>query len=348
MRPQIWGRAEGRGELRVAAGRDTNGEATDRNFAGAHETGHAGSLPDEYPRRNDGLGQAGFGSNHVPGAAFSLDRAAMMKFNHFIRARYFWHVAEWLRTLPNLDRDFQIVHGSETYELPHYQHQASRPKRNYTYWPVRANLRHQPADPVLYDSYLYMLGKDRYRTSVLPGFASTTNEVDGILVVVIKARFDFEGWIDTKSRRERFATRINQRIDNNLNKKCFAAFTVAANPDAPPAFDKCLLHFSVRFRHGSAANEHVFTTVSDSDANSFDGSDDPRELIIKVADSVPGSAADISREINRAADSFFPRVCALLGLSHRSSPANSFTKANAYINIVRSVAGTSVTPNMTR
>jgi hypothetical protein len=102
------GSNDGMGELRVAAGRHTAA----RNFAGAHETGHAGGMPDEYPRSNNGEGQTGFGSNNVPGAAFSLDSEAMMRFNHVVRARYYWHVAEWMRRIPGLDVDYEVRHGS--------------------------------------------------------------------------------------------------------------------------------------------------------------------------------------------------------------------------------------------
>jgi hypothetical protein len=273
----------------------------------------------------------------------------MMVFNHRVRARYFWHVAEWMRTHPGLGgTDLQVVHGTETYELPHYQHQATRPTRNYTYWPVRARLRHAPAAPVLYDSYLYLLGADAYRTSVLPGLAGGGGDVDSLLMVIVKARFRFSGWIDTETHRRSALTRINQRAHAALNNRCFAAFTVAANPQSPPALARCLLHVSVRFRVGSAANEHLSVEIGAGSDADWEPGDDPRSLVIGVADALPGTAAGVSTQMGNVADAFFTRLCSLLGLSADAAPANSFTKADAYKGIVRSVAGTSVNPTMSR
>jgi len=342
------GSTNGNGELRVNAGRDTDGERVDRNFAGAHETGHAGGMPDEYPRSNNGEGQTGFGSNNVPGAAFSMDGQAMMRFNHRVRARYYWHVAEWLRRIPGLDVDHEIIHGTETYALPHYRHQATHPKRDYVWWPVKANLRHDPTDPVLYDAYLYMLGKDRYATHVLPGFMSEAGtDIDGIVVVVLKARFAFSGWIDTAAHRQACLARVNTRWNLALNQRVSAAFTVAG-ASAPPAFTKCLLHFSLRFRVGTEANEHVFVRVRDSGSTDFDDDEDPRELDVRVPSDDPGTPAGVTAVYDTVATTFRQHVLGMLGLSPDAAPASSFVKANAYRDIVRSVAGAGVNPTMAR
>ena len=71
---------DGIGELRVAAGADSSG----RGFAAAHELGHAGGQPDDYPP--DRMDQTGFGSNNTPGAPYITDTKAMMFYNRQLRA----------------------------------------------------------------------------------------------------------------------------------------------------------------------------------------------------------------------------------------------------------------------
>lgn len=342
--------SKGTGELRANAGRPK----TSRNFAGAHETGHAAGLPDEYGRRpSSSMDQVGFGSNHVPAAIFSGDRGAMMVFNKEVRARYLWHMAEWVRTIPALRTvEFKLQHGSEDYELPHYAHQATRPKRNYVYWPVRAVLRHKPSDPVLYDAYLFMLGADRYSTvrlvADLTGAAppgEPPGRIDGILGVVIKARFDMQGWTNTTARKKLAAEAIARKFDRELNKRTLANFTVAANPDAPPEFKKCLLLFSLRFHDAAADNEHILTHVQAGGSAGFGAAADPRDLRVALANSAP---ANPQTEFAQLADDFFARACELLGMSADPSAANAYTKSSAYIPLVRSVAGSSVSPTITR
>src|SRR5690606_33671254 len=126
-------------------------------------------------------------------------------------------------------------HGAEDFELPHYQHLATRPKRNYVYWPVRAALRHAPGDPQLFDTYLFMVGADRFSTfrlvNSLQGAAAPGEpggRVDGILGVVIKARFDMGGWTGSGNRPTLAAQAIARKFDRELNRRTLATFTVAA------------------------------------------------------------------------------------------------------------------------
>jgi hypothetical protein len=193
-----------------------------------------------------------------------------------------------------------------------------------------------------------MLGKDLYATDVLPRFMSEAGtDVDGILVVALKARFAFSGWIDTQAHRQLLLARINLRWGEALNQRVSAAFTVAG-ASAPPAFTKCLLHFSLGFRVGSAANEHVFVRIRDSGSTRFDDDEDPRELDIRVPSAQPGTPAGIETVMNDVARTFRQRVLPMLGLSAEAAPANSFVNANAYRDIVRSVAGAGVDPTMAR
>jgi len=169
--------------------------------------------------------------------------------------------------------------------------------------------------------------------------------VDGILCVVIKARFDMGGWTGSGNRPSLAATAIARKVDREFNRRTLAAFTVAASPSAPPAFLKCLFNVSVRFHDGGANNEHILTRVRAGGATNFDDSVDPRELRVGLASSAPSSPAS---EFNTLADEFFARACALLGLSSDTTAANAYTNENAYAPIVQSVAGASVTPTITR
>jgi hypothetical protein len=237
----------GTGELRVQAGADS----VDRGFAASHEMGHAGGQPDDYAPSVKG--QTGFGSNHTPGTPFILDTNAMMKSNKQVRARSFWHITEWMRQLnPFTNTKFQIEHGGYTYKIPHYNHN-DRPGRNYTHWPVKAKIFHAPGNPIYYDSYLYFLGQDEYSRVVLP------SQPDGIIVVVIKALFDFTGYTNNENIIKRIFTKLNQKINTALNNtRVHAQFSLPGiNRGSANTFEKCMLHFSPRFENTAGLPAHL-------------------------------------------------------------------------------------------
>jgi hypothetical protein len=111
----------GKGQLRVnatihdgvAGGNDAWGiPQTKRGLASAHELGHCGSLPDEY--ENNGKDSPMYLSLNILGSPYKLERLenqALMFYNWFIRARYLWHAAEWMRLLTGLGAvNFKLEH----------------------------------------------------------------------------------------------------------------------------------------------------------------------------------------------------------------------------------------------
>ncbi|RJP32381.1 MAG: hypothetical protein C4547_13970 [Phycisphaerales bacterium] len=316
---------QGTGDLRVAAGADT----VDRHFAGAHETGHCGGHPDEYCPYS--YGQRGFGSNHVPGSPFEIEDDSMMNFNRWIRARYFWQVAEWMRLLPALKVDYKIEHGTESYELPHYQH--DRRGRHWVSWPMRAKIdatlggRRAAAD-----TYLYRLGKDKFATSVLPGLLGGA-DYDGILVIMLRMRFFF-GYAISDDKKKALFARLFSLIDNTLNYKRTAAFSIETGADAPPAFSRCLLYFSPRFGvGGQQSSTHLYVTVN-QDANErvnwFDAdATDPNQVDAYIANDSAGKLNDLGMKLAQ-------HFIKALGMNLSAAPAaGSFSVPASYKEIVK-------------
>lgn len=238
---------KGTGKLRVNAGADS----VDRGFAASHEIGHTGGQPDDYAPSVKG--QTGFGSNHTPGSPFILDVNAMMKSNKQVRARSYWHITEWLRQMnPFTTKKFQIEHGGYIYKIPHYNHD-DRPGRNYTHWPVKAKIFHAPANPIYFDSFLYFLGQDEYSRVVLP------SQPDGILVVVIKALFEFTGYTNKDNIIKHVLNKLNQKINTALNNtRVHAQFSLPGiDRGGTNTFEKCMLHFSPRFEVTAGLPTHL-------------------------------------------------------------------------------------------
>ena len=163
-----------------------------RGLAASHEAGHCGSMPDEY-RSNTGDSQD-WRSLHILGNPYVMDLWGLMNRNWDLRARYFWHAAEWLHNLPDLNAvNFSVFHGAAepNFVLPHYRH--AGPGRSYVNWPVRFNLRTPPvADNSCFDAFLYLLGADGYANNFLPtqGTLAGRGTIDGILVVMLRMEID--------------------------------------------------------------------------------------------------------------------------------------------------------------
>jgi hypothetical protein len=288
-------RQVGTGVLRVnalphddgVAGTDLWGRnKSGRGLAAAHEVGHCGGMPDEYrpgPTRggaapNTYILLQNYTSNHVLGNPYILDDYALMKGNWFIRARYLWHVAEWLHSLPEFPNDGFMVHNfrgalEETYTLPFYRHNSppanpAYPGRNYMNWPVRYNLRLPPAGApnVLCDSVLYLLGQDEYSREVLPNLVTArrnpgtvnhpavpraaNDQIDGFLVVMLRINVEIMDMVpdvlsdaDLQTVTNRVYARVQTKFDRFLNRLYCAAFQPSASLSPPFPFRRCLLHF---------------------------------------------------------------------------------------------------------
>ncbi len=236
--------------VRAYMGSDSGQGALDQNdnvpggsgwFTFAHETGHAGSLGDEYlenttPITLPGPWLSGFDS-YSPGSPFDKDDDAMMRTNKKVRARYFWHVAEWLRSLQSGSVDFEVKHGPHTYTLPHH---AQTPRRSYVNWPLAEEINKQRSPHGKFDVFFYPLGNDDYSVNVLPTRVKRPPSFDGIMVVVVKMKFNFD--ISNQTTIHNWLSQVDISIDRRFNNKYY----VSGNFNGKN-YNRCLLFFSPRY-----------------------------------------------------------------------------------------------------
>jgi outer membrane protein OmpA-like peptidoglycan-associated protein len=206
-------------------------------FTFAHEVGHGGSLVDEYfepTRRGNSL--PGFDYNS-PGSPFSLDGRSMMKSNLEVRARHYWHIAEWFRQIDSLE--YKIKHGKHEYFIPH---DSKAPIKNFIGWPGKEKPDVELGEHGKFNIYFYPLGKEKYSSFVLPNLAKSPGDFDGILIVFVKIEFDFPTKDDAKI--GKFLSDADDTIDKKFN---FPNKFGAKGNQLGQEFKKILLHFEPRY-----------------------------------------------------------------------------------------------------
>ncbi|HEX7070869.1 MAG TPA: hypothetical protein VF190_08690, partial [Rhodothermales bacterium] len=236
----------------------------------AHETGHGGSLGDEYVEQTSPTNLPvpwllGFDS-FSPGSPFVIDRTAMMVSNVEIRARFFWHLAEWMRSL-NGNKDFEVVHGPHTYSIPHHP---NAPGKTHVNFPLRA-ARNQTRGPHgRYDVFFYPLGAEHFSVNTLPNRVGKPGTFDGLIVVVVKMEFDFD--ISSAATMHAYLSAIDAQLDLRFNGKFFARGTVDGR-----AYNRVLLQFSPRYRVDDYSaedprdtKEHIEVDVPDTGVPEWD------------------------------------------------------------------------------
>jgi hypothetical protein len=275
------GEVRGTGNLRVncdfhddgSPGNDIWGVARSaRGLAAAHELGHCGSLPDEYGNASAySVTATSYGESPrytdkcLLGCPYIYERApirGLMNYNWYIRARYFWHVAEWLRLIPAFAAtDFKIEHYNRLspganpesdFFLPHYPHNDPVYRaRNFVCWPVSFNLRSRTGGVggnSYFDSVLYMLGADRYSTVVLPQQMIPIGgaRIDGILLIQFRIYFNLTnipgGAAFTTRVRNFLYQRFTESMETQVNFRRTANFRLTAAAGSP-LFSRCLIHF---------------------------------------------------------------------------------------------------------
>lgn len=370
------GEVDGTGKLRVncviqdsgpTTGFDLWGVALEgRGLAAAHELGHCGSLPDEYI--DSSVHSPNAAHKCLLGAPYILEAQefqgapptgkGMMHGNWWIRARNFWHAAEWLRLLPALkDVDFKVKHPPENdYYLPHYPRDsapATHRFRSFANWPVSFNLRGTPGGNALFDAVLYALGDDKYSSQVLPDKAGGGARIDGILVVLLRIEVDFTNVPGASAFKKGFRTLIFDQLNTGLfvkrlNFKRTANFQISAGArDSVPSFDRCLVHFMPCFYTTGVAGSssdgglmgqapsHLKVTLSKTvAADSWSPPASPRLLTVKVPDPIVNqnaTARDVSLKI-------WARGLETLGLTEASPPTvNSYFTPDSFKGIVKTV-----------
>jgi hypothetical protein len=334
-----------------------------RGLAASHEAGHCGSMPDEY--RSNTADSPDWRSLHLLGNPYVMDLWGLMNRNWDLRARYFWHAAEWLRTQPVMNGvNLRIHHGANesNFVLPHYPHAPANPGRTFVNWPVRFNLRQRTApDNSCFDSYLYMLGADGYSTTFLPaqGVLGGGARIDAILVVMVRVNYDLRNVALAAAPelqlRDRVMTHIKQRFDADLNFRFTADFQVHAGVRRQPNFTRCLLQFipcftSQTVNNGSstanysvASPHHLRLTLSPppSSPPSFINTAPPGSKTLTLELPAGFAAMALAAQnavIQRLGNLVFDYCCATMGLTSQIPPvAGHYQSPPSHVRIVRTV-----------
>ncbi len=235
------------GELRA----DQIKEDRDHWFVGAHEFGHAAGLPDEYleSAKNASYRQPGF-VGYTPGSPYSMDDNGMMIGNQEHRARYYWHLAEWLRANDGLVRTVEA--GKYTFRIE--PHPKNDKNGNYTYTSFalkeRTDVQHG-SDRSKYDLLLNVIGSDEYGKGDSPNALVPAYAVDGLALILLKLRLIFvsvSDYMDIQNMliaiRRRMNTKFNFR-DLEHRGKWFVRGTHAEAPAV--SFQRCALFIHPRF-----------------------------------------------------------------------------------------------------
>ncbi|MCC7374720.1 MAG: hypothetical protein IT581_08685 [Verrucomicrobiales bacterium] len=231
---------------------DTSGAvAADGTFVAAHECGHGGSHFDEYNEQwsTASYEQLGF-TSWIAGDPYRDDSDAIMNGNREVRARYHWHVADWLHRLPAFSGvNFQVQEtgAPEPYRLEHYPH--ARSGRTLINWPLASVLRGAVNGAgSLADLFLARMGSDRYTRVNLPATHQPSGGAtfDGILVVKVKIEVVFTGVTQFNDIQQALIA-MAAIVQSNQNNRQAARFSITAGGMGAVAFNRCLLHFSPRW-----------------------------------------------------------------------------------------------------
>ncbi|HSP88346.1 MAG TPA: hypothetical protein VLN45_09450, partial [Ignavibacteriaceae bacterium] len=238
-------------------------------FTFAHEVGHGGSLVDEYIELTASNGVCGFDSNS-PGSPFKIDDEAMMRANREVRARHYWHVAEWFRQLDEKKIEYKINHGGHDYFIPHH---SNEPQKNFIGHPLAEKKDQELGEHGKFDIFFYPLGKEEYTNKVLPGIVDKlgAGDFDGIIVVLIKMEFDFP--IKNSAKIDKFLKEIDTRISGRFHKN----LKIGVNGNLGKKFNRIFFHFSPRFfaknystRDRTDKKEHIFIKVRETGKAEWD------------------------------------------------------------------------------
>ena len=261
--------------------KDAAGKSLTFDFAGfftfAHESGHGGSLVDEYIEPTAPGVIPGFDS-YSPGSPFSLDDQAMMRANREVRARHYWHIAEWFRQLEGNNKiEYKVNHGTHNYILPHIADNPAKnfkgePIKNFIGWPAAEKNNQELGAHGKFNIFFYPLGEEKYSSEFLPGLAKSPGLFDGIIIVLIKIELDFPTKDSTKIKN--FISLIDGKISLKFNFP--NKFGVNGNI-LGKKFNRVLLNFAPRYfaknfstTARTDTSEHIFVKVRDSGKAEWD------------------------------------------------------------------------------
>jgi hypothetical protein len=240
---------DGTAELRISANKDEGGG----RLVGAHECGHAGTLPDEYIETSTKCSylQAPLRSNDSVGDFFSPDNICMMITNREIRARYYWQVAEWMRSI--IGSSYKVKHDVWEYENqlhPFNSNTNKKSLRTFTHWPVTANINTN-IGKTKFDVLFYSLGEDNFSQRGGEDFK-------GNVFIMFKMKFEFPETPD-HTPNGTFG-RISEDLEKKLNRRLSRFFNgkwkVSGKVNGID-FNPCMLTFSFRYLVETITDEDI-------------------------------------------------------------------------------------------
>ena len=262
--------------------KDTAGKTVFTDFGGfftfAHESGHGGSLVDEYIEQTaSNSGVPGFDS-YSPGSPFSLDDQAMMRANREVRARHYWYIAEWFRLLDGNNKiEYKVNHGTHNYILPHISddpknNSKGEPVKDFIGWPAVEKNDQKLGPHGKFNIYFYPLGEEKYSAEFLQGLAKSPGTFDGIIIVLVKMELDFPTKDSTKILN--FIKAVDGKISLKFN---FPNKFGAQGNVIGKKFNRILLNFGPRYfaqnfstTKRTDTSEHILVKVRDTGKAEWD------------------------------------------------------------------------------
>jgi len=337
---------DGTAELRISANKDEGGG----KLVSAHECGHAGTLPDEYIETTTQCSyyQASVRSNDVPGDFFSQDNKAMMISNKKIRARYYWQVSEWIRSI--IGGSYIVKHDFWEYEIQQHPNNSNTNRkalRNFTCWPRVANIN-TDIGANKFNVLFFTLGEDDFSALLVdPGTV-----FKGIVLIMFNMKFEFPETPShspdgTFGRISDDLSKLNHRLETFFNEK----WKVSGKIDGVE-FKPCQLIFSFRYLVETITDEdneenNKYLQRNGGSTGNYDDLVDELEdqhdihLKIEVIDPPTSDSSELDEdELTLRSDNYnrFERFIAqAMGISGTSSGGSFTINKNSLLPIVSKV-----------
>jgi hypothetical protein len=265
----------------------------------AHEFGHAGSLDDDYLERanNCCYGMVGL-PDFKPGAPYNADAGSMMKSNQDIRARQYWHYAEWLRSrlVAGKKLDFVVCKtNNPNYKLPFHPSLAWDPANygthahHYYNYPEKqgSNRTNSVSSRGRFNLYLYPLGEDRY-SQAMPRIMK---KCTALLIVKVNLRFQFwDPWIGASATIAEIVDALG-KIDLGITKQFGDANVLKICGDAP--YTETMVQFQPRYLVNNYTSQYAATYYKELNTSAKYGAQ--RDWILAQPEAQPHYVINVSK-----------------------------------------------------
>lgn len=213
----------------------------------AHETGHAGSLNDEYNERWTEFSHHRLSyTSWIPGDPWQTDHYSMLNGNREPRVRHFWHAAEWCRVAMDdvgliIKRKNGGLAGPAEYEYALPAHPRA-PHRSYAAWPLLSAAKVSTDSHSRFHAVVYPVGQEKF---AYEAGGNTGDPFDGILCVKINMRWNLV--MDLMPIAFATLTDILKNCSLSVHKTFNRKFVASGFKLGETEFKRCLVHVTCRF-----------------------------------------------------------------------------------------------------